>query len=549
VRRSPVSQCAAWLITAPLIAVLLCAFGITAASSATTRAAGAAGPLRMTVGTLGSIGSLDPRHGSSEIAEEVWNLQYPTLTSLDPQTLDAAPGLATGWSPTPGGHGWIYNLSHTLTWSDGKPVTASDVVYSLEHARDGRWPYAVVAGVSSLSGLTARVVNPHSVAVTSTGSDPLPGLLLHVVPAHVFSTTPNLDANVARLGVADGTWHVVAKTDDSVELDATAGAAGPALQQIVFRTYPNASALLDALSKKQVDVVSDVPDSDLGRLEAIPNVTVDHAGNGTQFLLRDRLTNARDRQAISLAIDRDQLVTSAVNGVGTPGVVPIVARGSQWAPDDATVQSLTASLDGQPGRARQVLSGAPVTRRLVVSIPSDPVGRKVGAFVRNALHAVGVETTAVDSDVSEVGNRPPPDLVVYRGFITDDPFTALRLISCDACSQDPNPPPSTLPAQLATVQRTLAATTAQATVVGLFQPDTLQAFTSDRLTGFLPEPQDRSLVVFAPTVAQYSRIGAAGPPPGEQSSNTTYALGAVLLLAICGATLWVASRIRAHYVT
>ena len=81
--------------------------------------AAASGPLRLTVGTLGRIGSLDPRHGNGDIAREVWNLQYPTLTGLDPKTLDPAPGVAAAWSPAPGGTGWIYNL---FNWQYALPA-------------------------------------------------------------------------------------------------------------------------------------------------------------------------------------------------------------------------------------------------------------------------------------------------------------------------------------------------------------------------------------------------------------------------------------------
>ena len=51
---------------------------------------GAAEPLVMTVGTVGSIGSLDPRTGNSVVAREVWKIQYPTLTAVDPRTLGFA---------------------------------------------------------------------------------------------------------------------------------------------------------------------------------------------------------------------------------------------------------------------------------------------------------------------------------------------------------------------------------------------------------------------------------------------------------------------------
>src|SRR5207237_6448532 len=93
--------------------------------------------LRLTVGTLGSIGSLDPRTGTSQIAHEVWNLQYPTLTTLDPKTLDPAPGLAQAWTPAPNGRGWIYTLRPGLQWSDGQPVATTDVAASFSQADAG----------------------------------------------------------------------------------------------------------------------------------------------------------------------------------------------------------------------------------------------------------------------------------------------------------------------------------------------------------------------------------------------------------------------------
>ena len=93
----------------------------------------------------------------------------------------------------------------------------------------------------------------------------------------------------------------------------------------------------------------------------------------------------------------------------------------------------------------------------------------------------------------------------------------------------------------------LHAAVAQATIVGLFQPDTLQAFRSYKFVGFLPQPQSRSLVVFGPTVAQYSGLSAAPPPPGEGSSNVTYAIGAVIVLALCAGAYVGAVRMRRKF--
>jgi peptide/nickel transport system substrate-binding protein len=504
---------------------------------------GAASPLRLNVGTLGNIGSLDPRHGDSTIAREVWNLQYPTLTALDPRSLEAAPGLATAWSPAPGGRGWVYNLRPGLAWSDGQPLTAADVVYSLEHARDEHWPYA--SGM--LDNLAARAVNARSIEVTSTsarGHDSFPGLLLHVVPAHVFEHNSDLESNVTQLGVSSGTWHVIATSPDSVELDATSAPTGPPVQQIAFRTYASADALISALAHKQADVISGVPNADIGRLEALSNVTVDHASDGTQYVLYDYFSDTRIRQAVSLAIDRTQLVAQAFAGVGTPDVVPVVALGASWSLDAATVQSLTASLDAQPDRARQLLAGASSsTRTLSFSTSKDPTSARVGALVSRSLAAVGVKTTAAPTDYAAL------DLSLQHLSIGADPAEGLRALVCDICAAKFRQYSSATDdtTQLDTAHEMLQRATAEAGVVGLFQPDTLQAFRTDKLTGFLPAPQQRSLVVFGPTVSQYSALSAAPPPPGEGSSNTTYAVGAIIVLALCAAAYAGAAWIRRRF--
>jgi hypothetical protein len=51
-------------------------------------------------------------------------------------------------------------------------------------------------------------------------------------------------------------------------------------------------------------------------------------------------------------------------------------------------------------------------------------------------------------------------------------------------------------------------------------------------------------VVFAPTISQYSQLTPATAPPGEQASTTTYVIGAVAIVALCGAVFAVAAWIR-----
>jgi ABC-type transport system substrate-binding protein len=333
----------------------LIAFGMLQASVATP-----AEPLRLTVGAMGTIGSLDPRTGDSTIAREVWKIQYPTLTALDPKTLDPTAGIAIAWNPLPNGRGWRYELRPKLTWSDGKPVTAADVVYSLDHARDDNWPYA---DLGRFDGLTARALDSHTVSVTTRSkTHVLPGLPLHVVPAHVFSKHADIGNDIAALGVADGVWHVVAKSADSVTLGVLGRPGGPPLDQIIFRAYPSTDALIDALERGDVDVIGNISDREIDRLHALDGVTVNR------------------------------------------GVDPAESH-------------------------------------------------------------------------------------------------------------------------------------------------TVEAFRTDNVTGFLPEPSRPSSIVFGPAVTQYSAIVASHLPPGEELSNGAYAIGGAVMLVLCAAAYWILSRIRRRIVS
>jgi hypothetical protein len=106
----------------------------------------------------------------------------------------------------------------------------------------------------------------------------------------VYAKISNVDDDTAALGVADGAWHVVSKSASSVELGVLGRPGGPPLDQIVFRTYPSAGALISALARGDVDVISGVPTADIDRLHALNGVTVNPVGRTVEAFRTDHLT-------------------------------------------------------------------------------------------------------------------------------------------------------------------------------------------------------------------------------------------------------------------
>ena len=85
------------------------------------------------------IDSINPLVGALVIDYEIWNLQYATLTDKAADDFAVIPGLAESWEVSDDGLTVTYTLREGLKWSDGEPLTAEDVAYTINRSRDEEW--------------------------------------------------------------------------------------------------------------------------------------------------------------------------------------------------------------------------------------------------------------------------------------------------------------------------------------------------------------------------------------------------------------------------
>ncbi len=116
----------------------------TGAAEEPAAAAGEEVVLRLSV--VSEPSTLDPN-----LAEDTYSITpveqlFLGLTNLNNETADVEPELAESWEASEDGTVWTFKLRQDAVWSDGKPVTANDVVYSAKRAvmPETASPYAYV---------------------------------------------------------------------------------------------------------------------------------------------------------------------------------------------------------------------------------------------------------------------------------------------------------------------------------------------------------------------------------------------------------------------
>jgi peptide/nickel transport system substrate-binding protein len=109
----------------------------------------------------------------------------------------------------------------------------------------------------------------------------------------------------------------------------------PILDGILFRQIPDASTKLTALRTGEVHWIDSVPPQDIESLEAEDGITVGRVPGGDYhyFALnqsREPFDDVRVRQAIAMAIDRDEIALAAQFGAATPNETAIPASNAAW---------------------------------------------------------------------------------------------------------------------------------------------------------------------------------------------------------------------------
>jgi peptide/nickel transport system substrate-binding protein len=563
-------------------------------------------PVVFTVGYTQDIDSMNVAVGVTVAAFEAWNIQYATLTDKAAKDFSVTPGLAESWEGSDDGKTWTYHLHPNMKWSDGQPLTSEDVVYTINRSRKEQWlnHAAIVANVK------AEAPDPNTVVIKSSVPDPkLPVMDAYIVPKHIFE---KYDAKAllkydAKDGVGSGPYTLEEfKKGQFARFKANPNfwRGKPALDAVVIRNFNNADAMVAALRSGEIDAAQQVPGAAYDRLEGDDGIEVvegnqgafnEYALNGGDGLKKGHpaLSDPLVRQAIAHAIDKQTIVDRVESGHATPADTISPSANPEWMPEvpadkkfDFDLDKANALLDqggykdtNGDGVREMPGGGQPLKLRYAVRSES-PSSQPTAEFITGWLKDIGIATTQKvydDGQLTEVIGKGDYDLFVWGWTPYVDPDTMLFYFTCSQVAQDPEDPTNYYndaslcdkeydklydqqkveldhDKRVQIVHEMLIRFASTGVYNALYTYPDLQAYRTDRFTGFVRQPEGTGPVLFSNSSPSYWSLkpvsatssGGAGGGGGSDDGGGSAGMIAVIVLvalALAGGT-WVVLRRR-----
>ena len=281
---------------------------------------------KLTAVPTAEISNLDPYMSGGWANRQAKENLYEPLVALDSNgNLDGR--VASSWEITNNGKEYIFNIRKNIYFHNGKKLTAKDVKYSLDRARDpktGARSWKILEKISNV-----EIINDYKIKLTFTQPD---NLFLKQIYNYTMIIPADDSINHKRNPVGSGPFKLVEFNSEHLLLERfnnyyTEGL--PYLDNLEFKFVAEASTKSYLLETNAVDFVKSLPYIQTKDLENNDKIVIDFGKNieGPVLFFLPVLTlkdspmnNTKVRQALSYSLDREQIMKVAYGGMTTGAV-------------------------------------------------------------------------------------------------------------------------------------------------------------------------------------------------------------------------------------
>lgn len=310
------------------------------------------------------VATVNPVLATSKYDRYIDNYVFTPLVYLDVNLRPVA-GLAKSWEISPDGRTYTFHLNEKATFSDGTPVLASDVVWTLTKIADPNSGAAQLAGdFENIDLSQTKAADPHTVVIAF--KEPLAAQLvrfndLNILPEHVYSKGDfKNDYNLKAVG--SGPYRLVkADPQKEIVLERREDYWGqkPYLRTVVLKVITDVVTAFNALKHGDIDetnVTSDVWQMESRRPEMQRRFdfrrfyTLNYnyvAWNEKNPLFQDK----RVRRALGMCLDVPGIINNLYHGTAR-------AMSGPFTPDEYAFNPAVPVLAYNPLAAKELLNNA-----------------------------------------------------------------------------------------------------------------------------------------------------------------------------------------------
>ncbi|WP_411720076.1 ABC transporter substrate-binding protein [Mycetocola sp.] len=383
-------------LSASLLGLAACSSGVSAAQSGSAVSDPKTGG-NLRVGIVGGSAkdTLDA-HAPVTHPDQARAIQlYDTLATYDDQR-GIQMALADSVTPSADARTWTVHLRPGLKFSDGKPITAEDVIFTFRRITD---PAAPMAGATSLTTLQRDAIqasDPSTVVLSvsapnSMFPDTIAQYTFGIVPVGYDPKNPVSSGPFALETFTPGQQSVFARNPHYWRT------GQPLLDKVTIIDFPDDTARVNALLGGQVDAIDQLPLGQVNIVKANPSMKVleSTTGSWTPFTMRvDQapFDDPKVREAFRLIVDRKQMVEQVLGGHGTIG-------NDMYAPLDKCFPSDVPQRGQDIEKAKQLLAEAGKSN-LSVDLVTSPVA--AGLVEAAQVFAQQAKAAGVNVNVKKV---------------------------------------------------------------------------------------------------------------------------------------------------
>jgi len=346
----------------------------------------------LTVAVASDMTSMDPHVGKEIAAVVVTNNIFATLLQKDADG-NVVPYIAESWEQVDDTT-IDFKIREDITFHDGSKCTAEDVAYSLNRAINSAYvayiiDYASEAEVideykvrlhlkAPFLGALVNLTVPFTAIVPKAIVEADPdGFLEHPVGCGPYEFVEWSHGNYCKIKAYDGYFMGKAKTEN-----------------ITFRIIPEAAQRTIALENGEVDLVYDFAVNDIALVESNDDLQLYQNESVTTWYMalntKDPiLSDVRVRQAISKAINVQEIIDSVLYGAGSPANSLIPPSVIAYPGDDMPYyeQDLDAA------KALLAEAGYPNGLSLELAVMEDVTRVAVCQVIQGQLKKIGIDLT------------------------------------------------------------------------------------------------------------------------------------------------------------